>query len=283
MSARLAAQVGLLAYRARWHFDRFCRPICQKLSKRPRLLAPSPRDAQGGAGRKPQVINLFLGIFDAPRSYLEIGVSYGHTLEAVVAEKRVAVDPFPMFAVESSLMPAGVTVHSTTSQQFFSRVEGHSYDVIYLDGSHEAVQTYVDTIYSLTLLRPAGVVVIDGARPWDRPSSLPELESSIKEKNAKGINHNAWFGDVYKGVSFLMKYHPELDVRIIGNSVGERYCQAVVKLSAKARPKAISGYVGLIHDIRWEDVFDREIEPLWDQKFELRLDRQEIKGWLCRR
>ena len=53
-------------------------------------------------------------------------------------------------------------------------------------------------------------------------------------------------------------------MRIVGNLVGERYCQAVVKLVGNEKPKIIPNYSEMIRNIRWEDVFASDLEPMWD-------------------
>lgn len=246
----------------------------------PRLLVPDIRLAAGRSGRKPQLLNLLLDCFEPQRCYLEIGASLGHTLEAVASEKRVAVDPFPQFARSSWLTPKGVSVYSVDSDEYFERGPSEKFDVVYLDGAHESVQTYIDLVNSFAVLKPSGVVVIDGVRPWDKPSSLPDLNTSVREKKANGITHDAWFGDVYKTVFFLIESHPELDVRIVGNLVGERYCQAVVKLVGNEKPKMFPNYSETIRNIRWEDVFASDMEPMWDHNRDLEIDPQHIAEWL---
>lgn len=266
-----------------WQLDRLWRGIAPSWMRGPRLLAPSARMAAGRSGRKPQLLNLLLDCFEPQRSFLEIGSSLGHTLEAVASEKRVGVDPFPQFASSPWLTPKGVCIYAVCSDEYFASVPSEKFDVVYLDGAHESVQTYIDLVNSFAVLKPSGVVVIDGVRPWDKPSSLPDLNTAVQEKKANGIAHDAWFGDVYKTVSFLIESHPELDVRIVGNLVGERYCQAVVKLVGNEKPTMIPNYSEMIRNIRWEDVFASDLEPMWDPKRELEVEPQNIAEWLLPR
>jgi hypothetical protein len=93
-------------------------------------------------------INQFAKLLAHPTSYLEVGVEYGYTLEAVAVPNRVAVEPQPRFSLRH--VPAGVSVFVTTSDKFFEGLDpGVTFDLVFLDGLHTYRQTYRDLMSSL--------------------------------------------------------------------------------------------------------------------------------------
>lgn len=86
-----------------------------------------------------------------------------------------------------SSSPPGSIVHQLTSDDFFEDfTKGDRYLLIYLDGLHEASQTYRDPLNSLELLEKDGCALIDDVRPTDVPSSLSVQEESVREKEWRG-------------------------------------------------------------------------------------------------
>ena len=79
-----------------------------------RTLASSPLNSDGclAASR----LNKLSEINDS-RTYLEIGVAQGGTLEAIEVEHRIGVDPTPNFDTEH--LPERLAFYRTTSDVFF--------------------------------------------------------------------------------------------------------------------------------------------------------------------
>ena len=159
-------------------------------------------------------INFLLLVFRKAPKYLEIGVQRGFTLEAVVAKSRLGVDPAPRFDLSSC--PPGTGFVSATSDDFFSENVEHGFAVIFLDGLHEAKQTYRDLLSALNCLESGGIILIDDVFPSDEASSLPDLELAEKRKAEEGISHLGWYGDVYKVLGMVSALHPELSVQLLG-------------------------------------------------------------------
>jgi hypothetical protein len=166
-------------------------------------------------------INRFASSLPSPSSYLEIGVEHGYTLEAVGISSRVGVDPHPMFSRRS--LPAGLTVHPVTSDEYFGTLGGDAlFDVIFLDGLHTYRQTYRDLINSLHHLVPQGVVIIDDVVPSDELSSMSNLDASIREQVRRGVSDFQWHGDVFRLISLLRDHHPELQFRTVVGTGNEQ-------------------------------------------------------------
>ena len=107
---------------------------------RRRALAPDPARADGTWSSRR--LNHFAAMLGQTEAYLEIGVEYGRTFEAVAVPRRVAVDPDPQFSLEA--LPAGVSVFPGISDDFFASLDTTAaFDVAFLDGLHaEAAERY---------------------------------------------------------------------------------------------------------------------------------------------
>jgi hypothetical protein len=158
-------------------------------------------------------------------NYLEIGVQHGLTFEAVNARVKIAVEPLPLFDVNA--VPQNVRVYSLTSDQFFHEYIGPKFDFVFVDGLHEAKQTYTDLLNSLNNLNAGGLILVDDVCPLDYESSLPDPIASEEAKKRKGIVHGGWYGDVYKILGAVAKFHPELTVELVGSAM-ENHVQALV-------------------------------------------------------
>lgn len=229
-----------------------------------RLLDPFPRLSQSRKGIRVRRINGLLGHVFPRGAYLEIGTSYGNTLQAVVAKTKVGVDPNNRF--NTRVTPPSITIHNEPSDVFFSESR-QKFDLIYLDGLHEARQTYRDLINALNALNKGGFIIIDDVLPTDFASTLPsECEASnLKEK--LGIEHSDWFGDVYKVVKAVLAFHPELGLGIFGNGLGE-HGQALVwrrsEVAGAASPIDID-----FDQITFESIFGDNGVPRWQENLSL--------------
>lgn len=115
-------------------------------------------------------------------SYLEIGVSNSsNVFDHVACPYKIGVDPDPK--------AQGVT-HRITSDQFF-RENTRKFDLIFIDGWHDAVQTFRDILNSLIALDESGVIVIHDCLPPDEWHQRPASEFKTGE---------VWTGDVWKAV-----------------------------------------------------------------------------------
>ena len=121
------------------------------------------------------------------KRYLEVGIFTARNFEAVKAEWKVGVDPNPMF--HSALLPKKVTFFRQTSDDFFQTYSGTNFDLIFLDGLHEAPNTYSDFIEACNRLNIGGSILIDDVLPSDQESSLPNRDESEVAKRKSGISH----------------------------------------------------------------------------------------------
>lgn len=144
-----------------------------------------------------------------PRSYLEIGVETGATLSfAKAAERAVGIDP-DASKLQRELVPACARVFSVPSDEFFAQHERqeifgeHRLDLALIDGMHLFEYALRDFINVEAWSQHNGVIVLHDCVP------LFPLTASRERRS------NLWVGDVWKVVSILREYRPELSVKIV--------------------------------------------------------------------
>jgi len=144
-----------------------------------------------------------------PRTYLEVGVETGATLGfARLAERAVGIDP-DASQLQRELLPACARVFSVPSDDFFAshtpeQIFGeHRVDLALIDGMHLFEYALRDFINVEAWSQPNGVVVLHDCVPLFPLTASRERQS------------NLWVGDVWKVVSILREYRPELSVKIV--------------------------------------------------------------------
>ena len=127
------------------------------------------------------------------QTYLEIGCGKNFsftTLAPYFSKEAVCVDPF-----------SGGT-HRLTSDAFFA-VNKNKYDVIFIDGLHDAVQVLKDVDNALKVLSDDGVILIHDCHPHARSHQL--------HMDSPDLSLNIWTGDVWKAM-VLLKLEPHIDM-----------------------------------------------------------------------
>jgi len=200
-------------------------------------------------------INFLLPLSAVGKRYLEVGIFTARNFEAVKAEWKVGVDPNPMF--HSALLPKKVTFFRQTSDDFFQTYSGTNFDLIFLDGLHEAPNTYSDFIEACNRLNIGGSILIDDVLPSDQESSLPNRDESEVAKRKSGISHMRWYGDVWRVAWLILKRYPDFDVWFIGDGIRE-HCQAVVrrKLSSSSPVKVQKEDLDFMAKLEYRDVVE---------------------------
>jgi hypothetical protein len=147
-----------------------------------------------------------------PRTYLEIGVETGATLAfARASERAIGIDP-DASKLRPELVPPCASVFHETSDAFFARSEraqalgGHHVDLAFIDGMHWFEYALRDFIHVEAWAQPNGVVVLHDCLPI-----FPATAS--RERRTK-----FWVGDVWKVVSILREYRPDLRLKIVATA-----------------------------------------------------------------
>ena len=112
-----------------------------------------------------KVINRFIQD-NGYTSYLEIGVYDGNNFNGVKVSEPTGVDP----NLPKSLRSNGNLV-SSTSDHFFANTE-MKFDLIFIDGDHEAEQVEKDIVNSYKALNKGGMILLHDCNP-------PTYESQV--------------------------------------------------------------------------------------------------------
>lgn len=113
------------------------------------------------------------------KSYLEIGIETGSHHRKIKVEDKTGVDPDPKSAAS----------HKMTSDHFFeynkSKI-GKTFDIVFIDGLHEADQVYRDIQNSIKVLNEGGTIVLHDLLPETEGHQIVPREQKV------------WTGDCWK-------------------------------------------------------------------------------------
>jgi len=123
--------------------------------------------------------------------YLEIGCASNLLFDAVMAARKVGVDP-----------RSGGT-HRQTSDDFFRDHPDERFDVVFIDGLHHYAQIHRDVVNALKATRVGGWIGLHDMLPRD-----------WIEEHVPQISTSRWTGDGWK-VAFELIASPDVDFRLL--------------------------------------------------------------------
>jgi len=142
-----------------------------------------------------------------PRTYVEVGVSRGDSLELAGPHTRtIAIDPDPALA---SPAPAHVTLLRSTSDEAFASFDfagafsGLPLDLAFIDGMHRSEFALRDFISLERLCAPASTILVHDCYPLNRLTAERERNTQF------------WSGDVWRMIFALKKHRPDLRISTI--------------------------------------------------------------------
>jgi hypothetical protein len=125
-----------------------------------------------------QIINKFI-VDNNYTNFLEIGTNNGVNYNGVICENKTSVDPEPQVV---NYVP---TCNIETSDSFFARNK-KKFDIIFIDGLHEATQVAKDIQNALNCLSDGGTIVCHDMKPRSYEAQLvPRIQK-------------VWNGDCWK-------------------------------------------------------------------------------------
>ena len=130
------------------------------------------------------------------QSYLEIGVDKGKSFHEISCPVKDGVDP------------KGNCNYPITSDEFW-KSPPRTYDLIFIDGLHEAEQVKRDIRGALSILNSSGVIVMHDCSPRN------EKEQQVPKDPKQRI----WTGDVWKAFVFF-RVHPHLEMYVVDTNNG---------------------------------------------------------------
>lgn len=161
-----------------------------------------------------RLINVVTGIGGPISYYLEIGVEYGKTLEAIRANKKIGVDP--KFLFHSGFQTSNLSLYKMTSDEYFSLENSEKIDIAFIDDWHSATQAYIDFINLLSRVNEKSIIIIDDTIPSDIYSTLSTPEEAYLSRNNAGVpNDFKWHGDIYRCIYSLIANFPSLNYATI--------------------------------------------------------------------
>jgi len=143
------------------------------------------------------------------KTYLEIGYYKGWSFDQIKCDKKRAVDPNPLksqfqidakYGSDTILANEKGIVTKFTSDDFFQdgRLSKTSWDIIFIDGLHEAFQVEKDIQNSLKHLSPGGTIILHDCNP------------PTYEHTTTGVD-GCWTGDTYKAFCKFRLQYPEYE------------------------------------------------------------------------
>jgi hypothetical protein len=120
------------------------------------------------------------------KSYLEIGFKEGGTFFTVNLLDKIGIDPNPQ--------RFGPNILKMTSDDYFEQCD-RKFDIIYIDGLHEAHQVLRDVNNSLAHLNEGGTIIMHDCNPRN------EINQSVPRVAAE------WNGDAWKTFVLLRTRH----------------------------------------------------------------------------
>jgi len=127
------------------------------------------------------------------KSYLEIGIhNPNDNYNKIIVKHKIGVDPDP----------AAHATHVMTSDEFFSK-NTEKFDIIFIDGLHEAHQVYKDIKNALAVLNESGVIVCHDCSPISKEGAKDYEDFPLED-----YGKYSWNGDCWKA---FVKYRYESD------------------------------------------------------------------------
>ena len=164
---------------------------------------------------KEQLINQIIEVKGYSR-YLEIGTQHGTCYNQIKCLNKFGVDPKPLKLYDGILI--------MTSDEFFKINDG-IYDLIFIDGLHEAEQALADLTNAASTLEYGGTILMHDMMPTS------EITQEVPRRSKE------WYGDVWKVNYLLLKgkydliteFHDFdcgiLDIRLGQNSIDLLLCE----------------------------------------------------------
>ena len=155
---------------------------------------------------------------NSAKSYLEIGVRI-HSLnfDKINIDYKVGVDPgIETFDREPTF--------KLTSDDFFAK-NTETFDIIFIDGLHEARQVERDILNSLRILNEGGFIVCHDMNPtiYERQLSKedPKRKEYVLREKAKGNpRYGLWNGDCWKAFVKIKNERKGLNMHTVDTDFG---------------------------------------------------------------
>lgn len=166
--------------------------------------------------QRTDIIN-YLAEKNNAQSYLEIGVRRADwNFDKVNVKNKIGVDP--------GIEGYNEATHVMTSDEFFQK-NNDFFDIIFIDGLHEATQVERDIINSLKFLNPNGFVICHDINPLIEEHQLSKTDDrrnayTMKEKEKGNPAYGIWNGDCWKAWVKLRSIRKDLEMFVVDTDFG---------------------------------------------------------------
>lgn len=165
-----------------------------------------------------QIINYLAKRINA-KTYLEIGVrNHKMNYDKIDIEHKVGVDP------DVELQCDRDPTYKITSDEYF-RHNNEKFDLIFIDGLHEADQVERDIINALDRINQDGFILCHDMNPTVYERQLSKHDPNrhayvIREEQKGNPEYGLWNGDCWKAFVKLRIHREDLDMKTIDTDFG---------------------------------------------------------------
>ena len=166
------------------------------------------------------------------KTYLEIGIDAGTTLNAIKAHRKIGVDPKLSLSLGERLKKRIAVLFAadkeiifrTTSDKFFLKkarlFKTDKIGVAFIDGLHTYEQSLRDVVNCLKHLRPEGIIVLHDCNPPSSTIAYPA--ANIQEARDANLPDwtGDWCGDVWKTIVYLRSHRNDLSIFVLNADSG---------------------------------------------------------------
>jgi hypothetical protein len=199
-----------------------------------------------------------------PKTYFEIGTLNGGTLQ-LASCRCISVDP--SFNVDRNVIGKKEELHAyqLPSDEFFARhdprrILGQPLDFAFLDGMHLFEFLLRDFFNTEKSCKPNSVIVLHDCIPIDAYMGRREMVSPKVQELSQ--EPGWWCGDVWKVVSILKKYRPEL--KILALDCPPTGLLLVTNLNPTSTVLS-DGYFSIVEEYSSLDLLDGRLRAYYDQ------------------
>lgn len=160
--------------------------------------------------------------------YLEIGVQTGACFQSINCAYKVGVDPDTT---------SKATIHKTSDEFFAENKE--QFDIVFIDGLHEAPQVLKDIENSLSVLSEGGIIVCHDMLPRSYEAQLVPRIQQI------------WNGNVWEAFVHLRSTRNDLAMCTIESDEGLGIIMEGVQTPIDVKPNEITWTNFCVHRSKW--------------------------------
>lgn len=176
------------------------------------------------------------------KSYLEIGVGYGYNFRKVKCKIKEGCDPY--ISKNDGYNYELIKYNMPSDEMFKQMKDDIKYDIIFIDGLHEATQVLKDINNSLRHLNDRGYILIHDSIPRCKEVAL----------YPRG-NHKIWNGTVYNSYPALLKHNIKFIIVNIDEGIG------IIKGGQIIKDKIWENYI----EYSYEEIFNSNFD--WKTQF----------------